>query len=215
MVSECHGEKTRAAGIQPGCSKPTLARCGMIRNCLPPPRNRTSPFLRNSRTCSKRRGSACRLASRRSARRFATRSRRAISPSVRASSSRWSWNFSSSRDEVVEAIAGRVATAAGKFRSRNPNSVLPASRWQIHLQLVPPARCRRHVPIGGWEAVAQILGRGTDQVYEGIGLPRTTLEEYWQKPEELAHYARACVDILFKFPFGTAGTRRDCRAQRF
>ena len=39
--------------------------------------------------------------------------------------------------------------------------------------------------------------------YEGIGLPRTTLEEYWQKPEELAHYARACVDILFKFPFGT------------
>ena len=39
--------------------------------------------------------------------------------------------------------------------------------------------------------------------YEGIGLSRTTLEEYWQKPEELAHYARACVDILFKFPFGT------------
>ncbi len=39
--------------------------------------------------------------------------------------------------------------------------------------------------------------------YENIGLPRTTLEEYWQKPEELAHYARACVDILFKFPFGT------------
>ena len=27
--------------------------------------------------------------------------------------------------------------------------------------------------------------------------------EYWQKPEELAHYARATVDILFKFPFGT------------
>jgi glycyl-tRNA synthetase len=39
--------------------------------------------------------------------------------------------------------------------------------------------------------------------YEGIGLPRASLEEYWQKPEELAHYARACVDILFKFPFGT------------
>jgi len=39
--------------------------------------------------------------------------------------------------------------------------------------------------------------------YESVGLPRTTLEEYWQKPEELAHYAKACVDILFKFPFGT------------
>ena len=32
---------------------------------------------------------------------------------------------------------------------------------------------------------------------------RDTLVEYWQKKEELAHYARACVDILFKFPFGT------------
>ena len=39
--------------------------------------------------------------------------------------------------------------------------------------------------------------------YEDIGLPRTSLEEYWQKPDELAHYARATVDILFKFPFGT------------
>jgi glycyl-tRNA synthetase len=39
--------------------------------------------------------------------------------------------------------------------------------------------------------------------YENIGLPRTTLEEYWQKTEELAHYARATVDLLFKFPFGT------------
>ena len=37
--------------------------------------------------------------------------------------------------------------------------------------------------------------------YEGIGLPRATLEYSRQKPEELAHYARACVDILFKFPF--------------
>ena len=37
--------------------------------------------------------------------------------------------------------------------------------------------------------------------YESIGLPRATLVEYWQKPEELAHYARATVDILYKFPF--------------
>jgi glycyl-tRNA synthetase len=29
------------------------------------------------------------------------------------------------------------------------------------------------------------------------------LDYHWQKPEELAHYARATVDILFKFPFGT------------
>ena len=39
--------------------------------------------------------------------------------------------------------------------------------------------------------------------YDSIGLPRTLLEEYWQKADELAHYARATVDLLFKFPFGT------------
>jgi glycyl-tRNA synthetase len=39
--------------------------------------------------------------------------------------------------------------------------------------------------------------------YESIGLGRDTLELYWQKKEELAHYARACVDIQYKFPFGT------------
>src|SRR5271170_7101298 len=37
--------------------------------------------------------------------------------------------------------------------------------------------------------------------YEEIGLPRACLIEYWQKPEELAHYARATVDILYRFPF--------------
>jgi glycyl-tRNA synthetase len=39
--------------------------------------------------------------------------------------------------------------------------------------------------------------------YESIGLGRDTLEFYWQKENELAHYARATVDILYKFPFGT------------
>jgi glycyl-tRNA synthetase len=38
--------------------------------------------------------------------------------------------------------------------------------------------------------------------YESIGLPRATLKEYWQKPDELAHYAKATVDILCTFPFG-------------
>jgi glycyl-tRNA synthetase len=39
--------------------------------------------------------------------------------------------------------------------------------------------------------------------YESIGLSREVLDFYWQKPEELAHYAKATVDILYKFPFGT------------
>jgi glycyl-tRNA synthetase len=55
----------------------------------------------------------------------------------------------------------------------------------------------------GWEAWHKYWVEERIKFYEGIGLPRTTLEEYWQKPEELAHYARATVDILFKFPFGT------------
>lgn len=39
--------------------------------------------------------------------------------------------------------------------------------------------------------------------YESIGLQRSTLELYYQKKEDLAHYAKATVDILYKFPFGT------------
>ena len=37
--------------------------------------------------------------------------------------------------------------------------------------------------------------------YEGIGLSRDDARFNNQTPAELAHYARACVDILFKFPF--------------
>ena len=37
--------------------------------------------------------------------------------------------------------------------------------------------------------------------YEGIGLSREMLGFHIQTKEELAHYARACTDILFKFPF--------------
>ena len=33
-------------------------------------------------------------------------------------------------------------------------------------------------------------------------IPPSTFVEYWQKPDELAHYARACVDIEYDFPFG-------------
>lgn len=39
--------------------------------------------------------------------------------------------------------------------------------------------------------------------YASIGLDRDCLDFYWQKKEELAHYAKATVDILYKFPFGT------------
>jgi glycyl-tRNA synthetase len=96
-------------------------------------------------------------------------------------------------DEVVEAICGKVASAAevrgrvcenADADPRSDETRLPQPNW-------------------GWEAWHKYWVEERITFYEGIGLPRTTLEEYWQKPEELAHYARACVDILFKFPFGT------------
>ncbi len=38
--------------------------------------------------------------------------------------------------------------------------------------------------------------------YESIGLPKSKLSVYNYKKEELAHYASACVDVMFEFPFG-------------
>ncbi len=83
-------------------------------------------------------------------------------------------------DEAVEAIAGRVLKGA-EIDLADPNPDTTAWGWEAWLKYWVEQRIR-------W--------------YESIGLPRAKLVEYWQKPEELAHYAKACVDILFKFPFG-------------
>ncbi|MBU6410292.1 MAG: glycine--tRNA ligase [Verrucomicrobia bacterium] len=84
-------------------------------------------------------------------------------------------------DEVVEAISGKVARAS---EISNPPSAIanPRSDW-------------------GWEAWHKYWVEERIAFYEGIGLPRHSLVEYWQKAEELAHYARATVDILYRFPF--------------
>ena len=58
-------------------------------------------------------------------------------------------------------------------------------------------------PNWGWELWHKYWVEERFRWYESIGLKRSSLEEYWQKPDELAHYARATVDILYKFPFGT------------
>ncbi len=39
--------------------------------------------------------------------------------------------------------------------------------------------------------------------YQTVGLPAETLHPYVYKKEELAHYASACVDVMYDFPFGT------------
>jgi len=55
----------------------------------------------------------------------------------------------------------------------------------------------------GWEMWHRYWVDQRVKFYASIGLGSNVLDFYWQKKEELAHYARACVDILFKFPFGT------------
>ncbi|MDQ3621669.1 MAG: glycine--tRNA ligase, partial [Verrucomicrobiota bacterium] len=81
-------------------------------------------------------------------------------------------------DEIVEKQAG------------------PLARVTAGLDLSEPQ------PDWGWEAWHKYWVEERLKFYESIGLGRETLEEYWQKKEELAHYAKATVDILYKFPFG-------------
>src|ERR1700677_262107 len=80
-------------------------------------------------------------------------------------------------DEAVEAIAGSVARPEGAGHPGQPR------------------------PNWGWQMWHQYWVEERLAFYQAIGLPRSSLVEYWQKPEELAHYARATVDILYKFPF--------------
>jgi glycyl-tRNA synthetase len=83
-------------------------------------------------------------------------------------------------DEVVQKMAGSVA----KLSDSQPSPLTPQPNW-------------------GWELWHKYWVEQRVRWYESIGLGRDTLVEYWQKKEELAHYARATVDILYKFPFGT------------
>ena len=55
----------------------------------------------------------------------------------------------------------------------------------------------------GWEMWHHYWEKQRVAYYDSIGLGADLLDYHRQKPDELAHYARACVDILFKFPFGT------------
>jgi glycyl-tRNA synthetase len=80
-------------------------------------------------------------------------------------------------DEVVEKQAGPIAKLQGEGHPGEPQS-----NW-------------------GWEIWHKYWVEERIKFYEGIGLPRESLVEYWQQKEELAHYAKACVDILYKFPF--------------
>jgi glycyl-tRNA synthetase len=102
-------------------------------------------------------------------------------------------------DEVVEAICGKVAGVAEAFGVPPSGGPEPAKAGTPN----DPQ------PTWGWKEWHKYWVEERVKFYEGIGLPRTTLVEYWQKPEELAHYARATVDILYKFPF----SKRDANGE--
>lgn len=55
----------------------------------------------------------------------------------------------------------------------------------------------------GWEVWHRYWLAQRVAYYASIGLDAGVLDFYWQTPDELAHYARATVDILFRFAFGT------------
>ena len=94
-------------------------------------------------------------------------------------------------DEVIEAIHGSVASAADVF-GRADLPVSPDAPQRV--PTTPQANW-------GWQAWHQYWVEERVRFYEGIGLSRATLGFHIQTKEELAHYARACTDILFKFPF--------------
>jgi len=81
-------------------------------------------------------------------------------------------------DEAVEIICGEVTA------------------WSESADLREPQ------PNWGWEMWHRYWVQERTKFYQSIGLG-DVVHYYWQTPDELAHYARACVDILCEFPFGT------------
>lgn len=92
-------------------------------------------------------------------------------------------------DEAIEAIHGGVATVP---ETGHPGE--PQPNW-------------------GWQAWHQYWVEERVRFYEGIGLSRETLGFHRQTVEELAHYARACVDILFKFPFSKRDEKGELKGE--
>jgi glycyl-tRNA synthetase len=102
-------------------------------------------------------------------------------------------------DEVIEAISGSVASAVDIGRADLPvgqdaQQRVPAANW-------------------GWAAWHAYWVEERVRFYEGIGLSRETLGFHVQTPEELAHYARACTDILFKFPFSKRDEKGELKGE--
>ncbi|MFO1496898.1 MAG: glycine--tRNA ligase [Verrucomicrobiota bacterium] len=115
--------------------------------------------------------------------------------------------------QIGKAFRNEINPRNFTFRSREFEQmeleffIPPDEAVQVMAEAVAPATASGHPgepqANWGWELWHKYWVEERLRFYENIGLPRTSLEEYWQKPDELAHYAKATVDILYKFPFGT------------
>lgn len=92
-------------------------------------------------------------------------------------------------DEAVEATTGSVVEVD---ETKHPGE--PKPNW-------------------GWQAWHTYWVQERTKFYEEIGLSRETLGFHRQTAEELAHYARACVDILFKFPFSKRDEKGEMKGE--
>ena len=92
-------------------------------------------------------------------------------------------------DEAIEATHGAVVTVP---TTGHPGE--PQPNW-------------------GWQAWHQYWVEERVKFYEGIGLSRDTFGFHVQTAEELAHYARACTDILFKFPFSKRDEKGELKGE--
>jgi glycyl-tRNA synthetase len=115
--------------------------------------------------------------------------------------------------QIGKAFRNEVTPRNFTFRSREfeqmeleffikPDEVVEAQTGHL-AKLAPGEVPSTPQPDWGWELWHKYWVEERFRWYESVGLKRSSLEEYWQKPDELAHYARATVDILYKFPFGT------------
>ena len=115
--------------------------------------------------------------------------------------------------QIGKAFRNEVTPRNFTFRSREfeqmeleffikPDEVVQTQTGSV-ARLQPGEVPTQPEPNWGWELWHKYWVEERFRWYASIGLKRSSLEEYWQKPDELAHYARATVDILYKFPFGT------------
>jgi glycyl-tRNA synthetase len=108
-------------------------------------------------------------------------------------------------DEAIEAIHGKV----GQY----PVTSNQSASKQSAADPLPTADCPLPTPQPdwGWQAWHQYWVEERVRYYESIGLSRATLGYHIQTADELAHYARATTDILYKFPFSKADAHGDVK----